>query len=124
LGSTNLYDADLLLLEPNYTRRAVAAEWLREKGYNPDDILLFDNEGISPDERKRRDANALDVSLRLWAKWADPEVEIPDDAHGKDLLLHVDRVMFETGQPVPTYGKQTLYDGRTSEPFDQSVTVG
>ncbi len=124
LGSTNLYDADLLLLEPNYTRRAVVAEWLREKGYNPDDILLFDNEGIPPDERKRRDANALDVSLRLWAKWADPEVEIPDDAHGKDLLQHVDRVMFETGQPVPTYGKQMLYDGRTSEPFDQSVTVG
>jgi DNA-directed RNA polymerase subunit beta len=102
----------------------VVAEWLREKGYNPDDVLIFDNEGLATAERKRRDANAYDVSLRLWMQWADPETVVPDDVRGRDLLQYADRVMFTTGHSVPVYGKQILYDGRTSEPFDQPVTVG
>src|SRR5690606_15859163 len=110
--------------EPVYTRRAVLAEWLREKGYDPDDILNFDNEGLTTAERKRRDANAYEVSLRLWMQWADPEIVIPEDLHGRELLQLADKVMFETGLPVPVYGKQILYDGRTGEPFDQPVTVG
>jgi DNA-directed RNA polymerase subunit beta len=32
--------------------------------------------------------------------------------------------MFETGLPVPMYGKHVLYDGRTGEAFDQPVAVG
>jgi DNA-directed RNA polymerase subunit beta len=32
--------------------------------------------------------------------------------------------MFDTGNPLPIYGKYTLYDGRTGEPFDRPVTVG
>ncbi|HLU11473.1 MAG TPA: DNA-directed RNA polymerase subunit beta, partial [Oceanobacillus sp.] len=124
LGNTGRYDPDQLLLEPVYTRRAVLAEWLREKGYDPDDILNFDNEGLTTAERKRRDANAYEVSLRLWMQWADPEIVIPEDLHGRELLQLADKVMFETGLPVPVYGKQILYDGRTGEPFDQPVTVG
>jgi DNA-directed RNA polymerase subunit beta len=124
LGNTGRYDADQLLLEPRYTQRAVLAEWLREKGFNPDDILNFDNEPLTTAERKRRDVNAYEASLRLWMQWANPEVVVPDNVHGRDLLQYADRVMFETGQSVPVYGKQILYDGRTSEPFDQPVTVG
>ncbi len=30
----------------------------------------------------------------------------------------------ETGMPVPVIGKQTLFDGRSGEPFDRAVTVG
>jgi DNA-directed RNA polymerase subunit beta len=123
LGGTGRYDPDQLLLEPVYTRRAVLSEWLREKGYNPDDVVNLDNEGVSPAERKRRDANAYEATLRLWMQWADPETAVPD-LHGRDLLQYADRVMFQTGNSVPLYGKQVMYDGRTSEPFDQPVTVG
>ena len=124
LGNSGLYDADQLLLEPTYTRRAVVAEWLREKGYNPDDILNFDNVDVAPAERKRRDANTMEAAMRLWIQWADPEAVVPEDVHGKDLAQYADRVMFSSGHAVPMYGKQVLYDGRTSEPFDQPVTVG
>ena len=124
LGGSGRYDLDSLITDENYARRAVLAEWLAEQGYNPDDILLFDTTGLSVAERRRRDDAALDAALRLWIAWADPEAEIPADLAGKDLLKLADRVMFETGKPVPIYGKQILYDGRTGEPFDRPVTVG
>jgi DNA-directed RNA polymerase subunit beta len=58
-------------------------------------------------------------------KWADPGVELPpEEVQGKDLYPYANQVMFETGHPVPHYGKQTLYDGRTGEKYDQPVTVG
>ncbi len=118
------YDVDAILQDEVYARRSVLSEWLREKGYNPDDILLWDTTGVELAERKRRDRNAYDVSLREWIKWAAPEIEVPDGVSGTDLLPYADRAMFVSGHPVPIYGKQTLYDGRTGEPFDQPVTVG
>ncbi len=118
------YDPDLLLTEPVYARRAVLQEWLREQGYNPDDILLFDNTGVSLSERARIDGNALDVSLRLWIKAHMPEMNIPQDADLKTLFELANRVMFETNEPVPHYGKHKLYDGRTGELFDNHVAVG
>ena len=124
LGKSDLYDADLLLHDQVYARRAVVAEWLRENGYEPDDVLMFDTTDLTVVERRRRDENAFDASLRLWMAWADPEMAIPDDVKGRALLQYADRVMFNTGHPVPTYGKHVLYDGRTGEPFDQPVTVG
>ena len=36
----------------------------------------------------------------------------------------VSEVAREVGEAPPVWGKQTLYDGRTGEPFDQPVTVG
>jgi DNA-directed RNA polymerase subunit beta len=124
LSASGRYNDDQLITEPVYARRAVLAEWLLEQGINPDDVLVFDTRGLTVPERRRRDENALDVSLRLWIKWADPEIEVPDDVRGAELVKLADRVMFSTGKPVPMYGKSTLYDGRTGEPFDRPVTVG
>jgi DNA-directed RNA polymerase subunit beta len=125
LSESGSYDPDLLLQSETYARRAVLREWLAGKGYNPDDCLTFDTTGLSADERRRRSDGALQVSLRLWMQWADPEsVEPPQGITYKELLHYADRVMFKTGIPVPVYGKHTLYDGRTGEPFDQAVTVG
>ncbi len=118
------YDSDLLLMEPVYARRAVLREWLREQGHDPDDVLVFDAQEVTVDERNRRDANAYNVALHLWIKWASPDTEVPADLTGKELLAIADRVMFDTGESVPVYGKYRLYDGRTGEPFDRSVTVG
>jgi len=124
LSETGIYDADQLLYDQTYARRAALAEWVREKGYNPDETLLFDTTDLTSEERRFRDENAFDVSLRLWMAWADPEMEVPEGLSGKELLPYADRVMFKTGKAVPVYGKHLLYDGRTGDPFDQPVTVG
>jgi DNA-directed RNA polymerase subunit beta len=124
LGENSRYDADKLSTDGGYARRAVLAEWLTEQGYNADEVLLFDTTDVASPERQRRDQNAQDVALREWMKAANPEFNVPAKAKGQELTRLADQVMFQTGKPVPIYGKQTLYDGRTSEPFDRPVTVG
>jgi len=124
LGKTGTYDNDLLGSDLFYSRRTALREWLLEKGYPADEVLLFDTINMTMAERRQRDEVALDAALREWIKWANPEQEIPAELVGKDLQNLADQVMFDTGKPVPIYGKHTLYDGRTGEPFDRSVTVG
>lgn len=124
LGENPAYNVDELVTETVYARRAVLAEWLREKGYDPNQILIFENGVMELDERERIDHNAVEASLRLWIQTHKPETVIPEDADTKELYRIAERVMFETGQPLPHYGKQTLYDGRTGDPFDNSVSVG
>jgi DNA-directed RNA polymerase subunit beta len=124
LGQLGTYDLDQLVLDRSRMQRAAFAEWLREKGYNPDAVLLFDTSGLSAAERKLRDANAIDITLREWIKWADSETEVPAGLAGKELHFLADQVMFKTGKALPIYGKHLLYDGRTGEPFDRPVTVG
>ncbi|MGB7338774.1 MAG: DNA-directed RNA polymerase subunit beta [Phototrophicaceae bacterium] len=124
LGENELYDVDMLFSEPVYARRAVLAEWMRELGYVPNDVLIFDNTNVSVAHREFADRNAVAASLIIWMRAFSPDIEIPEDADIKTLYRIAERVMFETGQAVPHYGKQTLYDGRTGEPFDNSVAVG
>jgi hypothetical protein len=35
------YDEERLVWDPQYARQAVLQEWLREKGYDPDQIISF-----------------------------------------------------------------------------------
>ena len=123
IGDLPQYDRETLTLDTIYARRAVMAEWIRERGMNPDDMLLFGNQDVAPDERDRRDIIAIDFMLGIWCE---AKSGAPADAAlvGDDLRVYADRVAMRTGHPVPLYGKQTLYDGRTGEPFDRSVTVG
>jgi DNA-directed RNA polymerase subunit beta len=123
LGSNPAYNAEQLALEYVYARRSVLREWLREKGYDPDKALLFDTNGVSLEERDRRDDYAIDISLRLWSEVTSGE-PTPTDLSGEALREYADRVFLRTGEPVPIYGKQILYDGKTGEPFDRPVTVG
>jgi len=123
IGDNPDYDRERLLLEYVYARRAVLREWLRENGFTPDEVLLFNVEGMNIDERDRIDRNAVDVSLHLWAEAATGE-PTPEHLTGEALRDYCNRVTFRTGKPVPIYGKQTLYDGKTGLPFDRPVTVG
>ena len=127
VGDSGRYDSEAIILERDeiYVRRVAAAEILREFGYDPDEIMVYDNSELSADERDERDLKALEVSIRLWIQQtATEDIELTDDMSNRELFTIADRVMFETGQPVPHYGKQTLYDGRTGEPFDRHVAVG
>jgi DNA-directed RNA polymerase subunit beta len=124
LGQNDAYDLDQLVRETVYARRAVLAEWLREKGYDPVKTLLFSHDGIELAVRNEADGNALKISLIEWMKALDAEAEIPADADAKELYRLADKLMFETGEPLPHYGKHTLYDGRTGDAFDRPVAVG
>jgi DNA-directed RNA polymerase subunit beta len=66
LGQSGQYDMERLVLEYVYARRAVLHEWLREKGFDSDGILLFGNEEFTVAERLRRDVNARVATLTLW----------------------------------------------------------
>ena len=127
VGDSGRYDSEAIILERDeiYVRRVAAAEILQEFGYDPDEIMVYDNSELSADARDERDLKALDVSIRLWIQqMATEDIELADDLSHRELFEIADRVMFETGRPVPHYGKQTLYDGRTGEPFDRHVAVG
>ncbi|QPC84746.1 DNA-directed RNA polymerase subunit beta [Phototrophicus methaneseepsis] len=125
LGENELYDPDALMQSQVYARRAVVTEWLREKGYDPENVLIFDNSTRVLVDREVVDQNAIDVSLRLWIEAYAPEpIDVPADADQRQLFDFANKVMFETGQPVPQYGKHKLYDGRSGELFDNHVAVG
>ncbi len=127
VGDSGLYDNEAIILERDeiYVRRVAVAEILRELGHDPDEIMVYDNTNLSVEVRDHRDLGALRVSLCLWIEQTSPEsIELDDELSMRDLFEIANRIMFETGRPVPHYGKQTLYDGRTGEPFDRHVAVG
>ena len=127
VGDSGLYDNEAIILERDeiYVRRVAVAELLREFGHDPDAVMVYDNSELSSEERDNRDARAINVSIRLWIQHHSTEGnELSDELTVRQLFEIADRVMFETNDPVPHYGKHTLFDGRTGEPFDRHVAVG
>ncbi len=127
VGESGLYDNEAIILERDeiYVRRVAVAEMLREFGHDPDAVMVYDNSELSSEERDNRDARAVNVSIRLWIQHhAADGIELSEELTVRELFEIADRVMFETNVPVPHYGKHTLYDGRTGEPFDRHVAVG
>jgi DNA-directed RNA polymerase subunit beta len=115
------YDLDLLAADQVYTRRVVLREWLRESGFDPDQILVFENDGRAHEALKQVNKNAVDACLRLWLK-----------AHGEDatkaladeVKARANQLSLQLRDPLPTLGKMMVYDGKTGDAFDQPVTVG
>jgi DNA-directed RNA polymerase subunit beta len=127
------YDRDRLLTDRTYARHSVAREWLRERGWNPDEILPEDALNMRKEEWAPFDRMALDVCLREWYAWTleSHEVEIPDElrtdpkAAGFDELVEkAAQASLATGIPAPMLGKEQLFDGKSGEAFAQPVTVG
>ena len=86
-------------------------EWLAERGYNGRDVLDDNMVGVA----KR-------ACLELWLEEAGKK-----NVRGRpleDLSAKAEAVFREKGIAPPLFGMQTLYDGRTGEPFNQPVTVG
>jgi len=117
-------------LDQVYARRCVLREWLKEEGYDPEAILVFEDDPRSLAEKEEADRRAHTVCLRLWLKEASQRDEATTLRHDAKALsdeeveLEVLRVSQETGIPLPTLGKAILYDGKTGAPFDQPITVG
>jgi DNA-directed RNA polymerase subunit beta len=107
---------------------------LKERGHDPDQLISFSFEPRPVAERNRSREQAKRVCLREWISHIQETLDREDrpwpeglprepgpDYDEYTLALKLSLV---TGYPTPITGKMTLYDGKTGEPFDQSVTVG
>ncbi|HZQ04937.1 MAG TPA: DNA-directed RNA polymerase subunit beta [Anaerolineae bacterium] len=119
-----LEDADRrkLLNDKVYARREAVKFWLREKGYDPDAMLVFEHDERSPEAREEADMLARSACYRLWLEQRD--VKVSAKMSENELHAQAERVAKELKQPLPTSGKSILYDGKTGMPYDQPVTVG
>jgi DNA-directed RNA polymerase subunit beta len=115
------YDLDKLVRDEVYARRSVLREWLREQGYDPDDVLVFENDPRPMSEQYEADREARIACLRVWLQDHGKDVADLDD---DEIERIASDVSLKTGNPIPILGKMTLYDGKTGEPFDRPVTVG
>ena len=84
-------------------------EWLRDNGYDPDKILAFEDMDIPFKESAAQDERAIDACLRIWLK--ENGHEAGNLGHEK-LIEKAQNIMVETGNPLPTLGKQLIRDGK------------
>ena len=88
-------------------------KWLRDKGYDAEAVFDDAHRRRSGARRPRALARAAAARRRSSGK---SYAELDADGRGDPARA--------PALAAPIYGKQTLYDGRTGEPFDQPVTVG
>ncbi len=105
-----------------YARRQVLKHWLKEKGYDPDEIVSFEDDDRHPQDRLASDRLARVVCYRLWLETYGQRVS--EKMTEEQLLAEVEKVSQERKVPSPISGKMTLYDGKTGLAYDQPVTVG
>jgi DNA-directed RNA polymerase subunit beta len=115
------YDGERLYADRDYARRLVLVEWLQERGLDPAELLVFEDDLRTRSERRLCDLLAIDAGLKLWLESIGEQVP---DFSGDELEEYASQVFLRTGHSPPTSGKVALYDGKTGEPFDQPVTVG
>ena len=128
------YDLERLELDEDYTRRGVTTEWLRMREYNPDLVFLTDDGATHKSDWAQALDYSIEVCVREWYHWLQEKFGeyAPDSLSAVDpkkdsldtLIAAAGKVTFETGEPLPIWGKEKLIDGKTGEAFDQSVTVG
>ncbi|HEX3051137.1 MAG TPA: DNA-directed RNA polymerase subunit beta [Aggregatilineaceae bacterium] len=122
LGQMGGYNMERLALDIVYARRCVLREWLRERGFDPDTVLLFAEE-VDIAERNYRDMNARFATLLLWIESVTGEM--PQEQMTEEQLRDLARrTSIKHKEPIPIFGKVRLFDGKTGDPFDQPVTVG
>ena len=85
--------------------------YIKEAGFDPQEVLYGTEPGA-----------ARYACLALWLEQrGEKNVRRLNDENFKKRITEVQE---RTNEAPPINGKQTLYDGRTGEPFDQPVTVG
>jgi DNA-directed RNA polymerase subunit beta len=115
------YRLDDLKSDRVYARRSTLIEWLREKGYVPEELLSFGDVGFNAPLVSKSDLRVIDVCLRLWLEEAGIDMTGVDDG---GIRAKAEEYTRESGVPLPILGKQQLRDGKTGIPYDQAVTVG
>jgi len=115
---------DIFALKENevLARRAALNEWLKLEGFDPASITAFPEDNILVKDRAAQDENAVKACLLLWSKELGQPISAELDRTA--IEQHSKQLMLETGNPMPTIGKQLVRDGRTGELYDQPVTIG
>jgi len=116
------YNVSKIAHDAYYARQAVVTEWLKEEGYNPEEILAFGQADVSIPARKEKGQKAINACTRLWLERLDEPAGRGSD--GEELHELATKAMVKTGEPIPYLGKQILRDGKSGVPYDQPVTVG
>ena len=97
------YDVYQVLTDVNQARRANVAEWLKDKGYNPDEILAFGEHVPALAVMLAQDEKAINVCLRLWLMEEGVDVAAISEA---DIRAAAEKFAETTIQPLPILGKQ------------------
>lgn len=127
------YDPERLTSDANYATYAITYEWLRNQGWVPENIFLPNGVSVHKKEWPAYDQQAIEVCAREWYRFMleTRGSELPDEYHidpitaDLDLVLaHANQITLLLGVPLPTLGKEQLFDGQTGEAFAQPVTVG
>ncbi|MEZ4719457.1 MAG: DNA-directed RNA polymerase subunit beta [Caldilineaceae bacterium] len=113
------YDPEQIFGDVVYARHATLREWLKERGYDPDALMP----PTYMSHRTSREANLLtrEVALR---EWMHHHGEDASDLESTELEKAAQAMSMKIGWPLPTTGKQKLFDGKTGEAYDSSVTIG
>ncbi len=115
------YDVYALSSDQNYARRSTLKEWLREKEFNPDEILSFESVIPGDNSYLEQDNRAINACLKIWLE---KNGERPGRTNDEKLRQKAEEFMRASGTPLPILGKLILRDGKTGIPFNQPVTVG
>jgi DNA-directed RNA polymerase subunit beta len=111
----------------------VVSEWLRRRGWNPEEIFPPASESMFKQNWTSYDDAAVNACVREWyAHMLEtygeslPEVARIDPATRslEELQELATSITVATHIPMPILGKERLIDGKTGRPFDQPVTVG
>jgi DNA-directed RNA polymerase subunit beta len=116
--SKKKYDVYRLASDVDYARHVTAYEWLKERDYDPAEILPAEIPAAA--DRADADERAVKACTKLWLAAHGHSERVKES----ELQAKAQEVMIETGSPLPTLGKVVLRDGKTGEPYDQPVTVG
>jgi len=116
------YDVEKLSYDENYARWSWMEVWLQEHGYNPKDILVYEENVTHDPQMVVKDQHVVTACLRLWLH--ENGIEVDANADDQQVRQQAEAYMLESGNPMPVIGKATLRDGKTGMPYDQPVTVG
>ncbi len=114
-------DGERMYFERDYARRVVLADWLSERGYDADFLLIYEDDSRAVEDRETANEAVIDVCLGEWMKSFG---EDPAEMSGQDLAEAALMLSRKVDWPVPTTGKMKLYNGKTGRAFEQAVTVG
>ncbi len=96
-------------------------EWLRDYGYDPDEIVAFEDVDFDSEKRGLQGDRAVTAGLKLWLQSEGFDVDKIADEDLRDVALEH---TIESNRPAPILGTQVLRDGKTGDPYDRPVTVG
>ncbi|MFQ5401465.1 MAG: DNA-directed RNA polymerase subunit beta [Anaerolineae bacterium] len=127
------YDQGRLETDLRYSHQAVANEWLRMQGWEPDEVFPPEPEMLRKIDWAPFNEKAIEVCVREWyalmrGVYGDDlpdEVKVDPKTTDLDELHHLaHQITVATHIPLPILGKEQLIDGKTGRPYDQPVTVG